>query len=253
MAFRRAVATLIPRVAQPAFKNCVPSVSAFHGDVSNLCCAFDNKKERSVPQMSFRTFASESITSKLSVTPTHKIEYDEHSHSRKAPGTEGRPFAYLVLTGGRFVYASAARLAIIKVLMTLSAAADTMALSSLEVDLSTIEEGSTVTVKWRGKPVFIRYRTEAEIARAAADDVASMKDIQKDVDRTINPKYLVIIGICTHLGCVPIAGAGNYDGWFCPCHGSHYDISGRIREGPAPFNLEVPQYRYTAEQKIIIG
>ena len=179
--------------------------------------------------------------------------YDEHSHARFPPSTENRAFAYLVVAGGRFMYASAVRLAVLKIVMSLSAAADVLAMSSLEVDLSNIQEGQTVTVKWRGKPVFIKNRSDEEIAAAGAVDATALRDPQTDAQRTVNPKYLVVVGICTHLGCVPIAGAGDYGGWFCPCHGSHYDTSGRIRRGPAPYNLEVPEYRYVEDNKIIVG
>lgn len=190
----------------------------------------------------------------LSLSPTNKITYNDYNHKRFEPGTEGRPFAYFVQTGGRFLYASAIRVVVLKVLVSLSAAADTLALSSLEVDLSGLEEGSTITVKWRGKPVFIQHRTDEQIAAAASVPLGELKDPQKDVDRVVDPKYLIVIGVCTHLGCVPIAGAGNYGGWFCPCHGSHYDGSGRIREGPAPYNLEIPEYKFLdGRGKVIIG
>jgi ubiquinol-cytochrome c reductase iron-sulfur subunit len=116
-----------------------------------------------------------------------------------------------------------------------------------------VEEGATITVKWRGKPVFIQYRTDEQIQTARNVALSDLKDPQKDDDRVVDPKYLIVVGVCTHLGCVPIAGAGNYAGWFCPCHGSHYDGSGRIREGPAPYNLEVPEYRFTPDGKVIIG
>ncbi|KAG1666107.1 hypothetical protein FOA52_010897 [Chlamydomonas sp. UWO 241] len=211
---------------------------------------------------SFRTFASGAVStvtsevvsaSKLTMSPTNKIQYNEFNHGRKPPGTEGAPFAYFVQTGGRFLYASAIRVVVLKALVSLSAAADTLAMGSVEVDYSGIEEGSTVTVKWRGKPVFIKFRTEEEIAAQASTAMSDLKDPQSDADRTVNPKYLIIVGLCTHLGCVPIAGAGNYGGWFCPCHGSHYDGSGRIREGPAPYNLEVPEYKFVDEKKLIIG
>lgn len=121
-------------------------------------------------------------------------------------------------------------------------AADVLALASAEFDISSIPEGSTVTYKWRGKPVFVRHRSEAEITRESEVDVSTLKDPQADVDRVKDPKWLVVLGICTHLGCVPISNAGDYNGWFCPCHGSHYDGSGRIRKGPAPLNLELPPY-----------
>jgi ubiquinol-cytochrome c reductase iron-sulfur subunit len=212
---------------------------------------------------SWRSFATElaksptssttSPTTKLSRTPSHNISYDEHHHARFPPSSDNKSFAYLVLTGGRFVYASAIRLAVLKFVVSLSAAADTLALASLEVDISNIQEGETVTVKWRGKPVFIRYRTEEEIEEAKNVNLSELRHPETDVDRAVDPKYLVVVGICTHLGCVPISGAGDYNGWFCPCHGSHYDISGRIRKGPAPYNLEVPEYRFIEDNKVVIG
>ena len=115
-----------------------------------------------------------------------------------------------------------------------------LALATLEVDLSSIQAGQTVTVKWRGKPVFIRHRTPAEVSAMNAVSVSDLRDPQPDETRVQNPEWLVVLGVCTHLGCVPIANAGEYNGWFCPCHGSHYDTSGRIRKGPAPENLHVP-------------
>ena len=137
-------------------------------------------------------------------------------------------------------------------------AADTLALASIEVDISKIDIGQSITVKWRGKPVFIRHRTEHEINTAQSVELSQLKDPQLDVDRVSNPKYLVMIGVCTHLGCVPLGQKtgeikGEYDGWFCPCHGSHYDSSGRIRKGPAPVNLEVPPYTFETESLIKIG
>lgn len=103
--------------------------------------------------------------------------------------------------------------------------------------------GKNLIVKWRGKPVFIRHRTADEIDEANAVDVKTLRDPETDTDRTQRPEWLVMLGVCTHLGCVPIGEAGDYGGWFCPCHGSHYDISGRIRRGPAPLNL-VSVHRY---------
>jgi ubiquinol-cytochrome c reductase iron-sulfur subunit len=122
------------------------------------------------------------------------------------------------------------------------------------VDLSKIEVGQTVTVKWRGKPVFIRRRTEGEIERENGVDAASLRDPQTDAERVrAGPEWLVVVGVCTHLGCVPISNAGDYNGWFCPCHGSHYDASGRIRRGPAPYNLEVPEYKFLSDTKMMVG
>ena len=97
------------------------------------------------------------------------------------------------------------------------------------------------------------YRTEDEIAREAAVDIATLRDPEADADRAQKPEYLVIIGVCTHLGCVPIANAGDFGGYYCPCHGSHYDCSGRIRKGPAPLNLEVPVYEFPEENLLVVG
>lgn len=134
-------------------------------------------------------------------------------------------------------------------------AGDTLALASIEFDLSKVQEGQQVVVKWRGKPLFVRYRTAKEIAQARAADTADMKDPARDADRVKagHEQYLVVVGSCTHLGCVPTFGAGEYGGWFCPCHGSVYDTSGRIRKGPAPKNLEVPTYSYLSPTRVKVG
>jgi ubiquinol-cytochrome c reductase iron-sulfur subunit len=137
-------------------------------------------------------------------------------------------------------------------------AADTLALASTEIDLSSLEEGQSITVKWRGKPVFVRYRTKEEIKQANEVSLDEMRDPQLDTDRVSNEKYIVLVGVCTHLGCVPLGQKtgdvkGQYGGWFCPCHGSHYDNSGRIRKGPAPTNLAVPSYKFLSETLIKIG
>ena len=133
--------------------------------------------------------------------------------------------------------------------------ASALALASIEVDISSLEEGQSMTAKWRGKPIFIRYRTQAEIDEAKAVDVATLPDPQSDEERTKPGKeqWLVQVGICTHLGCVPLGDAGDYNGWFCPCHGSHYDTAGRIRLGPAPTNLEIPPYEFVSDTVIKIG
>ena len=223
-----------------------------------------------------------------------------------------RAFTYMVLGSAKFIYASTVRLALIKGVATLSASADVLAMASLEVDLTNIGDGECSTVKWRGKPVFIKKRTDDEISMVADNDVSSLRDPQLDSERVTDPKWLIVLGVCTHLGCVPIANAGEYKGegfvwgvcvswlergedgpelgeacplsavrcplwaveaplegplrlllnhlpvcfpgWFCPCHGSHYDLSGRIRKGPAPLNLEVPPYKFIEDgEKVILG
>ena len=131
--------------------------------------------------------------------------------------------------------------------------ASVKALSSTEVNVSEVQRGQSITVLWRGKPVFIKRRTQEEIAKARQVDLKELKDPEKDEDRAKNPEWLVMVGICTHLGCVPLGNKGDYDGWFCPCHGSHYDTSGRIRKGPAPTNLEVPKYEFVDSNTIKIG
>eukprot|EP00850_Spirogloea_muscicola_P019450 SM000190S04886 [mRNA] locus=s190:234061:239047:- [translate_table: standard] len=121
------------------------------------------------------------------------------------------------------------------------------------VDLSNIDPGNVVTVKWRGKPVFIKHRTEKEIEMAKAVPLHELRDPQPDDARVQKPEWLVVVGVCTHLGCVPLPNAGDYHGWFCPCHGSHYDVSGRVRKGPAPYNLEVPTYKFMEDDKLLVG
>ena len=131
--------------------------------------------------------------------------------------------------------------------------ASVKALASTEVDISTIQPGQSITVLWRGKPVFIKRRTQEEIAKAREVDIKNLKHPEKDEDRAKNPEWLVMLGVCTHLGCVPLGNKGEYNGWFCPCHGSHYDTSGRIRKGPAPTNLEIPKYEFVDSKTIKIG
>lgn len=138
---------------------------------------------------------------------------------------------------------------------SMNPAADTLALASIEVDLSAIEPGQSIKVKWRGKPVFIRHRTEEEIKAAREVNMADLPDPEADDARVQKGKeqWLVMVGVCTHLGCVPLGQSGDFGGWFCPCHGSHYDTAGRIRKGPAPKNLLVPQYTFLSDTQIKIG
>ena len=127
------------------------------------------------------------------------------------------------------------------------------ALASTEVDVSGVERGQSITVLWSGKPVFIRRRTEEEIAKAKDVKLEDLPHPETDEERARNPDWLVMLGVCTHLGCVPLGDKGEYGGWFCPCHGSHYDTSGRIRKGPAPINMEIPEYVFLNDNTIKIG
>ena len=127
------------------------------------------------------------------------------------------------------------------------------ALATTEVDISQIQPGKSITVLWRGTPVFIKRRTETEISEAQSVNLEELKHPEKDADRVKKAEWLVMMGICSHLGCVPLSDKGEYNGWFCPCHGSHYDTSGRIRKGPAPTNMEIPKYVFVDENTIKIG
>jgi ubiquinol-cytochrome c reductase iron-sulfur subunit len=179
--------------------------------------------------------------------------YDDYQVAR---GESRRAFTYLTLGGARFLYATGARLAAMKFVASISASADVLALAAMEVDVTKIQPGSTITVKWRGKPVFIRNRTAEEIAEAEECDTSELRDVQTDAERLSDaskPEWLVVLGVCTHLGCVPLPNQGIYKGWFCPCHGSHYDTSGRIRKGPAPLNLEVPPWSFVSDSILKLG
>jgi len=141
---------------------------------------------------------------------------------------------------------------------SMNPARDVLALSTTEVDLKPVAAGAAITVVWRGKPVFVRSRTEHEIEEARQTPLSDLRDPATDQSRVKKDPWLIVVGICTHLGCVPLGQKptdprGEYGGWFCPCHGSHYDTSGRIRKGPAPANLLVPDYAFTSDTQIRIG
>ena len=141
---------------------------------------------------------------------------------------------------------------------TMNPSKDVLALSTTEVDLSPLEEGQSLTVMWRGKPIFIRHRTNDEITMAGDVSVDDLIHKETDESRVKNPKWLIVVGVCSHLGCVPLGqkigdSKGEYGGWFCPCHGSHYDLSGRIRKGPAPKNMEIPKFEFVDNNTIKIG
>jgi ubiquinol-cytochrome c reductase iron-sulfur subunit len=186
---------------------------------------------------------------------------DKHEQEDSCDGRRD----FLIMTSSAVGAVGAAAVAW-PMLSSMSPAADVLALASTEVDLAQVKEGESITVMWRGKPVFIRRRTQKEIEEARAAPMSALKDPQSDEDRVKqsviggkeHPEWLVMIGVCTHLGCVPLGQKptdphGEFDGWFCPCHGSQYDSSGRIRKGPAPKNLEIPPYAFTDATKIKIG
>ncbi len=191
------------------------------------------------------------------------------SHADSHPGSHGggsrRDFLYIATGAAGAVTAGAAVWPLVD---QMNPSADVLALASIEVDIGDIAPGTQLTIKWRGKPVFVRRRTADEIAAARAVDLADLKDqgaennnLPADADasdqnRTLDEagEWLVMIGVCTHLGCVPLGdGAGEFGGWFCPCHGSHYDTAGRIRKGPAPLNLLVPKMAFVSDTVIKLG
>lgn len=178
------------------------------------------------------------------------------------PGTteEGvRRRDFIHIATGAFV-AGGGAMAAWPFISQMNPAADTRALSTVEVDLAPIAVGQAIKVMWQGKPVFIRNRPEEEVAKERAVSLSDLRDPETDQQRVKegHDNWLVTLGVCTHLGCVPLGAAqgepkGEYGGYFCPCHGSHYDASGRIRKGPAPKNLEVPQYAFKTPTSIVIG
>ena len=186
------------------------------------------------------------------------------SHAEDHEGTR-RDFLYYATAGAGAVAAGAAVWPLVN---QMNPSADVQALSQIRVDVSGVQVGTQITVKFLGKPVFIRRRTEEEISEGRAVPVSELVDPgafnsnlpadapATDENRTLDEagEWLVMMGVCTHLGCVPLGdGAGDFDGWFCPCHGSHYDSSGRIRKGPAPLNLEVPGYAFLDDTTVRIG
>jgi ubiquinol-cytochrome c reductase iron-sulfur subunit len=176
------------------------------------------------------------------------------THGGSASGTRRDFINLLVNTTAVFGAAAVAW----PIISSLNPSQEVLALASTEVDISQIEVGQAITVKWRGKPVFIRHRTPEEIKTAEDTDINTLRDPQADDQRVEKPEWLIVVGVCTHLGCVPQGQKpseprGQYGGWFCPCHGSEYDTSGRIRRGPAPLNLEVPQYTFTSDTLVTIG
>lgn len=160
------------------------------------------------------------------------------------------------LVGTTYALAGVSALcAVLPMIDSMNPSSDVSALASIDIDISSIKVGEEKKFLWRGKPIFVRHRTPENIAEAKEVKLAELRDPQADSDRVKPGKeeWLVTIGICTHLGCIPIGGQGEYKGWFCPCHGSQYDTSGRIRKGPAPKNLEIPPYQFTSDKIIKIG
>ena len=185
------------------------------------------------------------------MSDTHAVDLGAHDEPTR------RDFIYI--TTGAVAAAGVAAVAW-PMVAQMGAAADTRAAGSIEIDVSKVEKGQQLKVLWRGKPIFVRNRTEREIKLAEEVDISTLRDPQADDDRLVpNPEgkltrnLLVMIGVCTHFGCIPVGEAGDFEGWYCPCHGSHYDTSGRIRKGPAPRNMEIPPYKYISDTVVKVG
>ena len=175
------------------------------------------------------------------------------THHGEGDGQTRREFIYLAAAAVGAVGAAGVAWALVD---SMNPATDTLALSSIDVNLAPIVEGMGVVYMWQGKPVFVRHRTAQEITEAENVKLTDLLDPSApatDQDRVKKSPWLILIGICTHLGCIPLPHEGNYDGWFCPCHGSQYDSAGRIRQGPAPLNLLLPPYQFLSDTKIRIG
>lgn len=196
------------------------------------------------------------IARPLSTSTKALLSYEQPdftSYLNKKSGDSQRNIAYLMVGSMGLLSAVGAKATVTTFLSSMAASADVLAMAKVEVKLGGIPESKNVIMKWQGKPIFVRHRSAAEIEEANDIDVSTLRDPQTDAERVIKPEWLVMLGICTHLGCVPIGEAGDFGGWFCPCHGSHYDISGRIRRGPAPLNLEIPPYEFTDDETLLIG
>lgn len=208
---------------------------------------------------------SNSFTRSLSVRLAHtdikvpnfndyRNSYTENaSQSSKTNSDDKQTFSYISTFGVGVATAYGAKAIVRDIVANLAPSADVLALAKVEIKLSDIPEGKNVTVKWRSKPLFVRHRTEAEIEKERSVDLSTLRDPQTDDSRVQKAEWLVLLGICTHLGCVPLANSGEFNGYFCPCHGSHYDASGRIRKGPAPLNLEVPPYEFQGDDLLVVG
>ncbi|XP_053304458.1 cytochrome b-c1 complex subunit Rieske, mitochondrial [Spea bombifrons] len=177
----------------------------------------------------------------------------DSTKSSQSSSDSRKSFSYLVTGVTAVATAYAAKNAVSQFVSSMSASADVLAMSKIEIKLSDIPEGKNMAFKWRGKPLFVRHRTQKEIQQEAEVSLSELRDPQHDLDRVKKPEWAILIGVCTHLGCVPIANAGDFGGYYCPCHGSHYDASGRIRKGPAPLNLEVPEYDFPSDDIVIVG
>ncbi|KAF9270546.1 ubiquinol-cytochrome c reductase iron-sulfur subunit [Marasmius fiardii PR-910] len=280
----RTLASGVP--AAPALNLSVRAPADHHGHGHGLSARSDTPPrwaggfQRTAHSLSSKTLLNAPTTTPIQSRLLHTSavakdapEVPDFGPYRASNTDSNRTLSYVMVGTMGVLSASVAKSSVTEFLQTMSASADVLALAKVEVELGNIPEGKNVIIKWRGKPVFIRHRTQSEIDEARSADWKSFRDPESDEQRTQRPEWLVMLGVCTHLGCVPIGEAGDFGGWFCPCHGSHYDIcallgsfqleihlpngfllAGRARKGPAPLNLEIPQYEFNdADGKLVIG
>jgi len=215
---------------------------------------------RQLPRCGVREFSGKSIvsTDKFAEIYHNTDSIDNYYETQRKPEQRidptKRAAQYLVLGGMRMVGVTFGRMCVLRFVQYWSAGADVLALATTELDISSIRKGTTYVCKWRGSPVFITHRTAQDIEDARKDDNnPSLRDPETDAERCPSPEWHVAMAVCTHFGCVPIAGQGDWGGYFCPCHGSHYDKAGRARMGPAPLNLPIPPYKFLDANTILIG
>ena len=183
-----------------------------------------------------------------------KEKFKDVSTTTWHSGDEKYGYTYVVGFFGLLCGMYGLKTELIHFLVSMSAPADVLALAAIEVDITNIAPGMCNSYKWRGKPLFIKHRTEAEISAEANTPLTALRDPETPEQRTTKPEWLIVIGICTHLGCVPVPNSGDWvGGFYCPCHGSHYDNVGRTRKGPAPLNLEVPPHKFLTDTLVIVG
>ncbi|XP_047041038.1 ubiquinol-cytochrome c reductase iron-sulfur subunit-like [Helicoverpa zea] len=183
-----------------------------------------------------------------------KSEYKDVRKTSWGSGDDKPGYVYVIGLFGLLASAYGTKAHLVQYVLFMDAPADVLALATIEVDISKVLPGTCMSIKWRGKPLFIKNRTTSEIDRENKTPLSSLRDPQTEAERTQQKEWLVVIGICTHLGCVPIPNTGDWPGGFyCPCHGSHFDNLGRARKGPAPTNLEIPPYKFISSTLLLVG
>lgn len=260
----KATSYVVPNIAVP------PKVSAPKHEVASVYVPEQyltvDKLKSALPYVTGTTRVISGVTTKQKFRFSHTdVTVADNSYYRRSsvrdptvPSKESadgrKAFTYLFTAGAIAFTSVSAKTCLTKVAKYYGFNQDALALGVLELDISKVPEGKSITFKWRNKPLFVKHRTAEEIADVNSTPLSELRDPAPDSERVQKPEWLITLGICTHLGCVPLPNKGDYvGGYFCPCHGSHYDAAGRIRKGPAPENLEIPPYHFSNETTIVIG